>query len=308
MDGYIRWLKQRYPVYEMAGTYWRQYQSALVPACPKPEPLMIEPQQAQELLRRSGALFLRYFTRTIKHPTSFWYTACQEYNFTSLAQKARSHIRRGYKSCRIERVDPVWLANNGYPCYVAAFSRYKNSHPESREKFDEMCRVESDAPFEFWGVFAGERLVAFAKCVVGSDYVATLVLKQDPDYMQLSTGPALQDAILRNYVTEQKKPVYAGFRSVVHDTRTHDFLLQLGYSRVYCDLKVIYKPLVEACVNLLYGWRSLVDRAPESPVMNNIKGVLTQEEIRRSIELDGRRVTHHSIVERIARSVWGSRC
>jgi hypothetical protein len=308
MDRYISWLKEeKYPVYEMAGTYWRQYQNALVPACPKPEPIQLSFEQAQELLNRSGALFLRYFTRTVKHPTAFWYTACREYEFKNLAQKVRSHIRRGYKSCRVERIDAEWLAQNGYPCYVAAFSRYRNSEPESHAKFHEMCQGSPGGPFEFWGAFAEDRLVGFAKSAVGQDYAATLVLKLDPDYLHLSTGPALQDTILKHYVSEQGKPVYAGFRSVVHDTNTHDHLLQLGYSRVYCDLKVIYRPAVRTCVNLLYRWRSLVDRVPESSVKRNIRGVLAQEEIRRTIEADGRRTTHHSVFERVARSVWGNR-
>ena len=136
---------------------------------------------------------------------------------------------------------------------------------------------------------------------------ATLVLKLDPDYMQLSIGPALQDTLLNNYVLEQGKTVYAGFRSVAHDTNTHDFLLNLGYSRVYCDLKVVYRPAVAVCVNLLYGCRSLVDRAPESSVKRNIRGLLTQEEIRRSIELDGNRAIRPTLLERIARSVRGNR-
>src|ERR1700691_2931204 len=140
MDSYVRWLKDaKQPVYEIAGTYWRQYQHALVPACPKPEPIEWGLKQARELLDRSGALFLRYFPRTVNHPTAFWYTACGEYNFKNLPQKVRTHIRRAYKSCRVVRVDSEWLANNGYPCYVAAFSRYRNSQPESRAEFDDMC-------------------------------------------------------------------------------------------------------------------------------------------------------------------------
>jgi hypothetical protein len=41
---------------------------------------MISEEQAPELLKRSGALLLRYFTRTVKYPTSFWYSSCSEYN------------------------------------------------------------------------------------------------------------------------------------------------------------------------------------------------------------------------------------
>lgn len=308
MDSYVRWLKEtNQPVFDMGGAYWRLYQNALVPASLKPEPIQLDLKQAHELLAQSGAVLLRYFTRTVRYPTAFWYTACREYNFNSLPQKVRSSIRKGYKSCSVERVDPAWLADHGYPCYVAAFSRYRNSEPESKEKFDEMCRVAPDAPFEFWSVFVEGRLAGFAKNVVGRDYAATLVLKLDPSFLQFSTGPALQDSLLKEYVSEQGKPVYAGFRSVVHDTNVHDFLLKSGYSRVYCDLKVVYRPTLGKFVNLFYKCRSFLDYFPDSNLKRNIQGLLTQEDIRRLAELDRKHANRPSFLERIARSVWGNR-
>ena len=308
MDSYVQWLKEtNQPVYEMGGAYWRLYQNALVPASLKPEPIQLDLKQARELLAQSGALFLRYFTRIVRYPTAFWYTACGEYNYSNLPQKVRASIRRGYKSCSVERLDPSWLADHGYPCYVAAFSRYRNSEPESREKFDEMCRVAPGGPFEFWGVFVEGHLAGFAKNVVGHDYAATLVLKLDPNFMHASTGPALQDTLLKTYVSEQRKPVYAGFRSIIHDTNMHDFLLKSGYSRVYCDLKVVYRPSIGKFVNFLYKCRSYLDRFPESRLKRNIEGLLTQEEIRRLAELDKKHAIRSTFLERIARSVWGNR-
>ncbi len=308
MDRYISWLKQtNQPLFEIAGTYWRPYHKALVPASLKPEPIHLSAQQARKLLEQSGAPFLRYFSRTVKHPTAFWYTACREYIFNNLPQKVRCHIRRGYKDCRVERVDPVWLADNGYACYKAAFSRYRNGEPESKEEFEDMSRGAAGGPFEFWGAFVGNHLAGFTKCAVGQDYSACLVMKLDPEYIHLSTASALHDTMLRTYVEEQRKIVYAGFRSVVHETNTHDFLKKFGYSRVYCDLQVVYRPAVEACVNLLYSCRSLLDRVPANSLKTNLQGLLNQEEIRRSTEFDGSRATRPSLVARIARSVRGNR-
>ena len=308
MGRYVRWLKEtNRPLYEVAGTYWRPYHNALVPASLMPEPMELTGRQAQELLDRSGALFLRYFTKTLKYPTDFWYSVCSEYSFKNLPQKVRTHIRRALKSCRIERIDPVWLSDNGYPCYTAAYSRYRNALPESRERFDDMCRGSLGGPFEFWGAFVGEQLAGFAKCAVEQDYAACLVLKLDPNFIQMSTGSALKDAILNSYVSEQGKPVYAGFRSVVHDTNTHDFLTKLGYSRVYCDLKVVYRPAIRTIVNLLHRFPTMVGLIPESNLKNNIRALLIQEQIQRSTELDGKRPYRPSISERITRSVWGNR-
>lgn len=308
MDDYVAWLKEkRRPIYEMAGTYWRSYQRALIPASLKPEPIVISEKQAQALLRSSGALLLRYFTRTVKYPTSFWYSSCSEYNIKNLSQKVRGRIRRGYKSCRVERVDPVWLTKNGYACYTSAFTRYRNAEPEPREHFEEMCIGAIGGPFEFWGVFIGDTLAGFEKFAVGSDYAASLVLKLDPNYIHESIGPALKDTTLTKYVSEQGKTMHNGFRSVIHETNTHDFLLTLGFNRVYCDLKIIYRPAVKACINLLYNRRPLLGRLPESSIKSKVLGLLSQEEIRRSIEFDGKRPYRANVLERIVRSVWGNR-
>ena len=294
-------------MYEMAGTQWRNYQKALIPASLKPEPIVLSETQAQQLLKQSGALLLRYFTRTVKHPTSFWYSSCSEYDLKNLSQKVRGRIRRGYKSCRVEQVDPVWLANNGYACYTSAFSRYRNSEPESKSEFEETCKGAVGGPFEFWAVFVGDRLVGYEKFAVGPDYAASLVLKLDPNYMHESIGPALKDTTLRKYVTEEHKTMHNGFRSVIHETNTHDFLLTLGYNRVYCDLKIVYRPTVKACVDLLCNRRPLLNRLPESSIKSKILGLLLQEEIHRSIESDEKRPYRANILERIMRSVRGNR-
>jgi hypothetical protein len=307
MQNYVDWLKaQNTPIYELGGTSWRKYQNALIPASVRPEPIQLSDAEAQELLKRSGALLIRYFTRTVEHPTSFWYSSCSQYNVANLSKKARASVRRGYKSCRIERVEPGWLAENGYDCYASAFSRYRNSEPDSKEEFEHICKGAIGGPFQFWAVFVGDQLAGFEKFAVGDDYAAALVLKLDPNYLHESIGPTLMDATLSHYVSEERKTVYNGFRSVVHDTNTHDFLLTVGFNRVFCDLQIVYRPAVKACVDLLYDYRPLLDRLPESPIKSKVLGLLSQEEIRRSIELDGKTACRASMWERIAHVIPGN--
>jgi hypothetical protein len=186
-------------------------------------------------------------------------------------------------------VEPQWLADNGYACYTSAFSRYRNAEPDSKEEFQRVCRGAIGGPFEFWAVFVGDQLAGYEKFVVGPDYAASLVLKLDPNYIHESIGPALKDTTLSTYVTQQGKTMHNGFRSVIHETNTHDFLLTLGFSRAYCDLKIVYRPAVKACVDLLYGSRPLLNRLPESSLKSKVLGLLSQEEIRRSIEFDAKR-------------------
>ena len=147
-----------------------------------------------------------------------------------------------------------------------------------------MCRGSIGGPFEFWAVFVGNELAGFVKCAVGHDYSALTVFKLAPRFLSLYSSSALQDAILRTYVCEQQKTVTIGFRNVAHDTDVHQFMLQFGYRHIYCDLKIHYRPMVQALVNVLYPFRLAMGRAPESRWTGRVKPLLVQEEIRRTFQ------------------------
>jgi hypothetical protein len=278
------WLRRTdSPVFEMGSMLWRPYRQGLVPASLKPAPVQLTPRQERELLQKSGSLFLRYFTRVSSEPTGFWYTVCDEYNPRKSAKsELRRRIRRAYEQCTVRTIEAAWLAQNGYECYAAAFSRYRNSRPIAKDKFQAVCLGSVGGPFEFWGVFVAGKLAGFAKCAIESDYVAVLVSKLDPAYLSLFSAYALRDTLLQTYVAEQGKTVGDGFRSIVHQSAMHDFLLKFGYRRMYCDLRVIYKPFVRAFVALAYPFRALVDKFPSVEPALSAQALLAQEAIRRS--------------------------
>jgi hypothetical protein len=288
MDGYISWLQNtNQTVFDVGGTLWRAYQNGLIPASLKPKPIKLSAPQERELLHKSGALFLRYFTRTFETPTPFWYTMCDEYEPKNLKGKTRTQVQKARRACRVERILPLWLSDNGYSCYVAAFAKYRNGRPDPKSTFEAECHGAAGGPFDFWGVFVGDQLAGYVKYFVGTDYVAGLEMKLDPQYLSLNPSSALQDTILTSYVTNQRKTVYVGFRSLLHYTNIHDFLLRFGYHRVYCDFKLVYRRSIRSFVNLLYSLRKVADCIPESTYRDRIHSLLRQEGIRRSFELSG---------------------
>ncbi len=281
----MAWLsKQRVPLIKAGGTVWRRYfeYNALVQASTKPEPVDLTRTQAMDLLRESGTQLLRYFSRTFEQPTQFWYVVCDRYDFEGLSTKLRTKIKRAYKDCVIRPLDASWLAANGYECYAAAFSRYKNGVADSREMFEEKCLSCVDGPFQFWGAFIGDVLVGFVKAIVGEDYVTLSAFKVHPGFPSSRPAYALMDAVLRENVVAAKKTVNNGFRSLNHDTNMQDFVLQFGFRKVHCDLKVVYCRPLEILMGLLYPLKPFVDRAPTPRVLTSVKALLRQEEIRRS--------------------------
>jgi hypothetical protein len=265
-DSYVRWLGRRNDstVFWGGGTWWREYHRCLVPASLKPQPIELTKAEAAKLLKASGALLLRYFSKTFDQPTDFWYVACDRYDFEGVSSNTRSKIRRAYKNCVVERTEATWLADHGYECYSAAFSRYRDARAESKSVFQHELLDSVGGPFDFWAVFA------------------TVVVKLHPEYLPLYSAYGLWDTILKNYVTTEGKLVTNGFRAFVHDTNVQDFLRSFGFREVYCDLKIVYKEPLGLCVRILHPFKSITDVIPDSWGRAAMRAMLAQEEIRRS--------------------------
>lgn len=283
-DPYVCWLSNaRVPLFKGAGTVWRLHQGRyLLQASLKPEPIHLSLQNERDLLRSSGALFVRYFTTTFDAPTQFWYTECAKYDPDTLDKDTRRQIRQGRERCEIRQVTPEWLATNGYPCYLSAFARYRGGQPEPYEMFRRDCFEAAAGPFEYWGAFVAGRLVSFIKCVVGDDYAICSELKVDPEFLTSRPAYALNDRILTRYVKEQGKRLHEGFRPVSHQTNVHDFFLRFGYRKIFCDMRIHYRLAMAALVNLLYPLRNIIERSADLAVARNASVLLKQEEIRRS--------------------------
>jgi hypothetical protein len=225
---------------------------------------------------------VRWFSRISEAPTRYWYVVCDSYDSGGLPGKMRTKVRRSYKDCTVRSVSAEWMAEQGYDCYTGAFGRYKLGRPMSRESFEATCRSCIGGPFSFFGAFIGEKLAAFAKCVVGEDYIAMISFRVDPQYNSSRPAYALLDTVLRTYVSEGRKPVGNGFQSLYHRSNMQDFLLQFGFRRVYCDLQLSYRGSLACAVKALYPFRNLIARLPLHPPIPAVASLLIQEEIRRS--------------------------
>ncbi len=283
-DPYVRWLGLRRNSGLIWGgsTWWFPYHRCLVPASLNPQPIQLTESEAANLLEASGALMLRHFSTISNEPTGFWYLACDRYDFDGVSRNTRSKIRRAYKNCVVQKVDAAWLAEEGYPCYFAAYARYSSARPDRKEIFQRKLLDSVGGPFDFWGVFANTELVGFAKCVLGDNYVATVLVKFDPDYLPRYSAYDLWDTILKNYVLKEGKRVTNGFRAFVHDTNVQEFLLSFGFRVVYCDLKVAYRKGLGLVVRTLYPLKSIFGAIPDSWGGATVRAMLTQEEVRRS--------------------------
>ena len=282
---YIDYLKQtEIPLFKGADTYWRIYSGSLIPASPVPEFVSVDAETVRRLLDESSAHLIRWSSDPSDQETPWWWTVCDEYGLDLLASKMRNQVKRGYKECSTRRISAEWLADFGYECYLAAFSRYRHATPASQNDFKApiLQHVEYESVFQYWGVFVAERLVGYTECAVEAGKgVVTGVIKYDPDYLRRYPSYAMMDTLLNHYVAERGLPVNNGTRTISHDTNMQDFLLKFGFRRQYCTLNVQYRRLVGLAVMFLYPLRKLL---PGWQAGRNIRALLFQEELKRECQ------------------------
>lgn len=280
---YVAWLQsENVPIFYAGGIPWRPYHRALIPASLKPEPVHIGTSEAGALLRKSGVGLIRWFSRTMQEPSSYWYVVCDCYDFEGLSRKVRNQIRKATRECSVESLDTEWVAANAYDCYAAAFDRYKHGRPVSREEFEISQRSCASGPFRYFGAFVNGRLAGLAKCAIEGDYVALVAFKLDPSYSKSLPSYALLHALLQRYVVESRKTLGNGFLSIHDETNMQDFLLKFGFRRVYCDLQITYARALKLAINIGYPFRKIIARLPSRSAFTPMKSLLRQEEVRRS--------------------------
>jgi hypothetical protein len=87
---------------------------------------------------------------------------------------------------------------------------------------------------------------------------------------------------MSRYYLNERGALYVsdGQRSISHDTNIQEFLFQkLKFRKAYCQLNIVYSPIMKFLVNSLFPFRSSL-----SFLGTELSAVLKQEEIRRSFD------------------------
>lgn len=284
-NGYADWLSQQgAKIYRSEAACWQLYQHALIPVSVSPAFPTVTKREAWSLLRSSRAMFLRYSSDPSNEETPWWYIVCDSFDPKKIGSKIRQNINRGNRNCVTKRIEPQWLADNGYACYKSAYQRYSNALPGTEEKFKASILSSVGGPFEWWGVFVGEDLAGYSQCVVEGNAVNTSITKYDPGYLKLRTAYSLVTCLVDDYVVKRGMTINNGNRAVAHDTNYQDFLVNLGYRRQFCRLNIIYRPWLGSFVKAASRFHGAIDRLPDKGPLHSVKALLRQEVLRESTQ------------------------
>lgn len=265
--------------------HWELYRSTLIPAEPPDRPIFLKKEECHELFHLTNAWLIRWPSCwNKKEVSSFWYIIKENYNgFGEFSRNTRSKIRRGLKRNVVRRIGREELKIQGYPVYEGAFTRYDTSRKLARDEF--LRRIEGLNPdqYEFWGVYQGTALVAYAEIRHIKDVINTSVMKFHPSGLKDYSSYALFYTLIEHYLGKRKiRYITNGARSLSHDTNIQGFLIEkFNFRKAYCKLNVCYTGFLGNLVRVAYPLRSLIGMLPIWP-FDNLHALLMQEYIRRN--------------------------
>lgn len=236
---------------------------------------------------RKYPLFAKYTTNfDCETKTEWWFLIKDdELKIEELKANKRYEIRKGLKNCYARKINVENYYKELYYIYKNAMLNY--SMPGKmidEETFISYTKLGVN--IEYWGVFSKEnqRLLGYCHCNVYKDYVEFSTIKLDPDHLKLNTSFALIYEMTVYYINHHKKKYISdGERSIKHMTNFQEFLEKyFGFRKAYCQLNIVYRPLINIIIKILYPFRFIIKRLDINNYTHNVIGILEIERIRRS--------------------------
>lgn len=267
------------------GINWKLYQGVLMPDVPPHIEVELKKKEIKYLIKQTNAYFVRWISEWDIKNGKFWYIIKDEKeDINAYKSKIRNQIKKGFKNCRVEKVNKEYIAEYGYEVYKKAFKRYNTFLKAISEDRFKKNILNSGNNIDFWGVFVDDnKLIAYSQNRIRENVCEYNVTKFDPDFLKLRPSEALFFEMNRYYLNE-KNFLYVsdGARSLSHQTNIQDFLInKFKFRKAYCKLNVVYRKDIEILVRLLYPVRKLFYQS-NNKFLQKIGVVLKHEEIKRS--------------------------
>lgn len=224
---------------------WELRNRLLIPVSPPNTIFNIEREKVKEAILKANALLAYWTDNWDSEQSQWWWTVCdiKNYNIENIQNSTgRRGIRKGLETCSVDRIEPHKFAELAYNIYHKSLISY--NIPESKiisfNRYNEIIRRQSNYNgFELWGAFVEGKLASFATCLVIDNVALFGSTKSDPDFYKFYPNNALFYHLTKHYLGERGLSyITNGPRTLLHTTTINDFLIKLGYKRVYSRLNV----------------------------------------------------------------------
>src|SRR6056297_1877760 len=175
---------------------WFMHQGVLLPMTPPHAEIKLNRHEQKDLLKKTGARFIRWTNRFDKEYSEFWYIIKDSFGgLEELSSKMRNQVRRGLKNFTASPATFNYLKNEGYKTYINAFQRFSTfEKPLNEKEFDKhVSMLESSDLYEIWGVWDNQNngLAGFSENLILGQTCFYETIYFDPSYLKNYSSYAL---------------------------------------------------------------------------------------------------------------------
>lgn len=240
---YFEWAKYNDDVMIIDDIPWHVRNKMLMPIPLPHEIKNVNPQKVKLALKKTKALLAHWTTQWDREESEWWWTCCdkKDYDIESIKhQSGRRGILKGLSNCEVKRISPEDFAHLTYKIFYNSLKSYGYKKiPSYEEYYNDIIYKSQFKGFELWGAFTKGRIAAYAACIVLKDAVSLGSTKSDRELNYLYPNNALFFHITKHYLRDRgMKYVTNGYRTLLHPTSINDFLIRLGYRKIFGKLNV----------------------------------------------------------------------
>ena len=224
---------------------WHEHNKVLSPLQLPHNNLSVNKLKLADALARSKSLLAHWTDKWDRSESEWWWICCdnKQYAVDKIeSSRGRRGIRKGLEYCEVRKINHEEFSDLAYNIYAKSLESYgvKKNRIYTKDKYNNYIkRLSNYHGYELWGSFVKNKLSAFAACVVLNDAVLLGSTKSDPEMHKFNVNNALFFIITKYYLsTNNIQYITNGHRTLVHDTTIDEFLIRLGYRKVYCRLNL----------------------------------------------------------------------
>ena len=239
---YADYVAETIPVCWIDGAPWRIDRRILRPLTPPHLIKPVDPRKIRKAMRENGALMASWVDAWDTPECQWWHIGCsdKDYDIDSVPSKSRrKFIRKGMRLCEVRRMPLEEFGEKGHVVHMAAASLYGDAYvPIGLEEFRKGVSIAAkhDA-WEVWGAFCEGKLAAYDVCIPVDGAILNSSSKSDPALHKCRPNEAMQFEMTRQYMRQGARYISNGVRVLLHDTHVQEFMLSMGYRRIYCPLR-----------------------------------------------------------------------
>lgn len=270
---------------------WRYYEHTAIPALPHIEPdlSLIETNKIWKIWNKKVLLSMYFTEWDCSYPTNYWCVIKDTpFDFTTLKKKRRYEINKGCQHFKIEKINPSEHIDEIVDCAMTVWSTYPQKYRPKQTQETLKKQIDKWKHADVFAAFDNETglLQGYAVLWDNGSCVRFSSLKSNPKFEKKGINAALIFKILEYYNDRFDGNFYIndGQRNLRHETNFQTYLeKKFGFRKAYCQLNIIYRPIIGFAVKILYPFRAFWTNS-ENKLGNKIFGVLKLEEIRRGFK------------------------